>query len=239
MKNMKFGYLPETIGIGIGQGDEGWGFVVRETTPRPFVAGEHKYIPIFSLFSGDSNSPADDPLLVQLIRLHGEEAMQFTISHIIDPIISSWVRTYKERGIIFGAHSQNVLLEVDRNLYPTRIIHRDLDLQVDPTIRKVKGLHMDFPKSLIGIDVKEPLNKVLSLKYDIFMGHHLFSYISQVLEKYFAVDPKLFREKVKEVFHREFVDADNFFDNRVYYYSSEPSVFNEYPLVDVGEPEWR
>ncbi len=239
MRKHNFGYLPEVLGASVGEGDEGWGFVVREMTPRPSIAGKFHYLPFFALFAEDAHAPEDLPLLVQLIERHHIDPSKFTLDHIIRPLIASWCLSYRERGVVFGAHGQNVLLEIDEAFMPTRIIHRDLDLQVDPAVRTTQGIASDFEKSRIGIEVHEPRERALSLKYDMFMGHHLFDYLAAVLQKHYGVDPNVLKTGAKEEFRTKFPDADSYFDDTTYYYAAEPSEFNEFPLVPFGKPTWR
>ncbi len=239
LRNSGFGYFPETIGMYVGKGDDGWGAVIREFAAWPPPDGPRMYIPFFALYGKDRRAPSDPPLLVQLIRRHDADPVRFTLDRIMKPLVSSWCKAYRERGIIFGAHGQNVLLELDRNLSPTRIVHRDLDLQIDPEVREQCGLSSDFPKGRIGIEVKEPRHAALSLKYDMFMGHHCFEYMAGVLREHFGTDPEELRSGAQEEFHRTFPDANDFFDDAVYYYAPNPTEFNGYPLVKVGVPQWR
>lgn len=48
-----FAYLPETIGMTYGSGPDSWGFIIRETTPRPNLEKRltfHKFFPDSNLY---------------------------------------------------------------------------------------------------------------------------------------------------------------------------------------------
>src|SRR5204863_6672035 len=52
----KFAYLPDTLGFVYGDGDDAWGVLVREGTPRPFRQ-QRFLIPFFALYGGDLKCP--------------------------------------------------------------------------------------------------------------------------------------------------------------------------------------
>lgn len=239
IQHPNFAYFPETIGIGFGQDDESIGYVIREQIPRPNVEGTFYYIPFFSLYSKDIYNADHEPLLVQLINASHEDPLDFLMERIISPLITSWCTAYKERGIILGSHAQNVVLEIDQNLKPTRVIHRDLDVQVDPIQRRKRNLESDFPKSRIGIDIQEPIERVLSLKYDTFIGHHLLDYLADTMLTHFGIPSEEIQMRTKACFNESLPDWKNHFDLNTYNYAQEATNFNEYPLVRVGTPKWR
>lgn len=235
-----FGYLPETIGIAIGDRATGWGAVVREWQPRPALDSDRILIPAFALFGHDRRRPTDPQLLKQLIDRHQADPLTFVTDIIVGPLIRQWCQAYRERGIIFGSHAQNVLMELDLDYRPTRLIHRDLDVQVDPAVRQRRGLSTGFPKSRIGIEIQEPIERALSLKYDWFMGHHFFDYLARVLQDQWAIDPHRLSAAARDIFHDAFPEADRFFDRYTYYYRPEPSPDNDSRLLRTDVvPVWR
>lgn len=235
-----FGYLPETIGIAIGDRATGWGAVVREWQPRPAVGSDRILIPAFTLFGYDRRRPTDPPLIRQLIDRHQVDPLTFVTDAMVGPLIRQWCQAYRERGIIFGSHAQNVLMELDLDYRPTRLIHRDLDLQVDPLMRQRRGLSTDFPKSRIGIEIQEPIERALSLKYDWFMGHHFFDYLTRLLQDQWEIDPRRLSAAARDIFHAAFPDSNRFFDRHTYYYHPEPSPDNDSRLLRTGvAPVWR
>lgn len=157
------------------------------------------------------------------------------------PLVRSWCQTVRERGIIFGDHGENVLLEFGENLIPGRIIRRDLDLQVDPEIRAARNLPCDFPKSRLGVDIKLPKPRAYSLKYDAFLCHHLFDPLMESLRGFLFADEKHIRQTCKEEFHRCLPEADKLLPpDTTYYYGGNLLPDNEFELVDQKQhPLWR
>lgn len=238
LKNLSienFAYLPETIGMTYGSGPDSWGFIIRETDPRPKLDNKRYLLPLFSLYSQDLNYPNDFPLLIQLIKFLNEDPKTFTLNHIMKPIIQIWCTALKERGLVFEMHGQNTLLELDSRLSPTRIIYRDLDVYIDPEIREKHQLSLKFPKSHLIKD--ENRESVYSLKYDAFIGHHLFDYLSSILETFYGIDPNEIQKGCKEAFHHFFPDADLYFKDRTFYYSNE---INKHKIIETTDrPKWR
>lgn len=233
-----FGYLPETIGMSYGTGPDSWGFIIRETNPRPTLKNKHSLIPLFSLYSQDLNHPDDLPLLIQLIKFLKEDPKTFTLNHIMKPIIQIWCTALQERGLVFEMHGQNTLLELDSSLRPSRIIYRDLDVYIDTGIRETLQLPMQFPKSHLIMD--ENRERIYSLKYDAFIGHHLFDYLSSLLEKFYKIDPKIIQADCKETFYKSFPRADLYFKDKTFYYSDEIFSENKHKIIETNDPpKWR
>jgi len=169
----QFAYLPETIGIAYDR-NGGFGFLVREISPRP-LEQDRFLIPYFSLYSQDTKKSGDKPLLVQMIDLRGEDPTSFVLEKILSPLIRAWCVVLKERGILLESHGQNVLLEIDHDLNPNRVVHRDFQSSmVNPSIRVAEGLDNPFKKHLIGVDGYFTREQEYSLVYDYLIGHHLF-----------------------------------------------------------------
>lgn len=233
----QFGFLPESIGLVYGSGVEAWGAIIREFSPRPLLEKESRLIPLFALYSQDLKRQNDLPLLVQLIEYLSEEPVNFTLNNIIKPIVNSWCTVLRNQGILLEMHGQNTLLELDANLVPMRIIYRDLDVYVDPAIRQMYQLHLNFPSSHL---VKESREKIYSLKYDAFIGHHLFDYIASTLEKFYGVSAKLLQDSCKEAFHHGFPDSNLYFENKTFYYTDEVLPENQTKLIEKNDPpRWR
>ena len=232
-----FAYFPETIGMTYGSGPDSWGFIIREFMPRPNL--EKRFlIPLFSLYSKDLNHSDDLPLLIQIIQFLNEDPKTFTFNHIMNPIIQIWCSALKERGLVFEMHGQNTLLELDRRLLPSRIVYRDLDVYVDPKIREKQQLHLRFPKS--HSITQENRENIYSLQYDAFIGHHLFDYLSSLLERFYGIDPKTIQASCKDTFHKFFPDANLYFKNRTFYYMNEILSENKQKIVETNDPPtWR
>src|ERR1043165_5149416 len=135
----KFAYLPDSLGFTYANGGNPWGFLVREEIPRPFVPSRF-LVPYFSLYGGDLHHPEDRPLLVQMIERLGAEPQSFVIGEIMIPVLECWARVVRERGILLESHAQNILLEIDPDFRPRRVVHRDFDVWLDAEVRKRASL---------------------------------------------------------------------------------------------------
>jgi hypothetical protein len=234
----KFAYLPDSLGFTYGDGGNPWGFLVREGTPRPF-RGRRFLAPYFALYGGDLRHPEDPPLLVQMIERLGAEPQSFVIDEIMIPVLECWAKVVRERGILLESHAQNLLLEIDPDFRPRRVVHRDFDVWVDAEARKQAGL--EVLGASIGPDTPYPREQHYSLIYDHFIGRELFDYLLGVLTRFYSVKESAVRGRVAEAFHRNFPDADVFLPaDTTYYFSNELLPGNEFRLVDTKRaPEWR
>src|SRR5499426_4449460 len=234
----KFAYLPDSLGFIYGDCGAPWGFLVRERTPRPFQEARF-LIPYFALYGGDLQHPEDRPLLVQMIERLGAEPQSFVISEIMIPVLDCWAKVVRDRGILLESHAQNLLLEIDSDFRPRRVVHRDFDVWFDAEIRKRAGLVV--MGASIGTDTPYPREQHYSLVYDHFIGRGLFDYLLGVLTRFYSVKESKVRGRVAEAFHRNFPDADLILPgDTTYYFSNELLPGNEFRLVDMKRtPEWR
>ncbi|MBI1852261.1 MAG: short-chain oxidoreductase [Planctomycetes bacterium] len=235
-----FAYLPDSLGFVFGDTDTSWGFLVRERMPRPWLRGR-SLIPGFALYAGDFKHPDDPPLLVQLIERLGAEPASFVIDNIMIPLVQSWAKVARERGILLESHAQNVLLEIAPDFRPCRVVHRDFDVWIDSEVRRRNGLDAPFLGVTIGSDSGHSIEQHYSLVYDRFLGHEFFDYLLALLQRSYGVDVEAVRERVMAAFHRAFPEADRFFPKRtMFYFSNEPQPGNDFTLVDMEKvPEWR
>ncbi len=107
--------LPETLGIALPNTKDrqgGWGFVVREMTPRPAILDRKtKLMPCFSLYGRDIHDLEGEPLLVKLIRHQSKKnAINYVLDYIMVPIIRNFCKAFLQLGILLEAHGQNTLL---------------------------------------------------------------------------------------------------------------------------------
>jgi hypothetical protein len=234
----KFAYFPESLGFTYGDGDNRWGFLVREGTPRPFQ-GTRLLVPYFALYGGDLRHPEDRPLLVQMIERLGAEPQSFVIDEIMIPVLECWAKVVRERGILLESHAQNLLLEIDSDFRPRRVVHRDFDVWSDAESRKQAGL--EVLAASIGTDTSYPREQHYSLVYDHFIGRELLDYLLGILTRFYSARESAVRGRVAEAFHRNFPDADVFLPgDTTYYFSNELLPGNEFRLVDTKRaPEWR
>ncbi|WP_414473918.1 IucA/IucC family C-terminal-domain containing protein [Microvirga sp. M2] len=236
----KFAYLPDTLGVAFGMDEQSWGFLVRETWPRPFVA-DRFLIPCFALYAGDLNHPDAPPLLVQMIDRLAAEPVSFVVDRILGPVVECWARAARQRGILLESHAQNTLLEVDRDCVPRRVVHRDFDVWVDPGARHRAGLGMPFLGRGMAADTDEAVKQHYSLVYDQFIGHHFFDYVAGILKRDYGVDEAIVRAQVREVFHHSFPDADRLFPLRTMFkFRTQSPPDRSVVLEDMQQPPvWR
>jgi hypothetical protein len=221
MRCDRFAYLPDSIGFTYCSGENPWGFLIREATPRPYLA-QRLLIPYFALYAGDLKHPEQPPLLVQLIERLGAEPESFVIDEIMVPVLDCWAKVVRQRGILLESHAQNILLEIDQDFRPRRVVHRDFDVWIDAEARRLVGLDVPFLGSNIGADMPYPKEQHYSLVYDHFIGRGLFDYLLQVLTRFCAADEDRVRRRVVNAFHRSFPDSDRFFPARTtFYFSNE------------------
>jgi siderophore synthetase component len=236
----RFAYLPDSLGFTYGNGGNPWGFLVREAVARPYER-DRFLIPYFALYAGDLKHSNHPPLLVQLIERLGVDPESFVVNEIMTPVLECWAKVVRDRGILLESHAQNVLLEIDREFRPRRVVHRDFDVWVDADVRKRANLGVPFVGTDIGADTPYPKEQHYSLLYDRFIGCELFDYLLQVLTKFYEVDEKSVRRHVVEAFHHSFPDSELFFPpDTTFYFSNELLPGNEFRLVDTKEPpRWR
>lgn len=240
IKDKTFGFLPDIMGASLGQHKGSWGFLLREERAYPYVSEPRFLLPMFSLFSKDIESENDEPILVQIIHHLGVNPAEFTLNKILFPMIKIWATNVLTRGLVFPAHAQNVLLEINQDFAPTRIVYRDLDAHIYKEIRTDKNLHLDFTENRLGHDNPEEQKKFLSLVYDSFIGHHLFDYLAKTLNEHFGVNPEYIQKSCKDFFRQSFPEFTEHFPTSTYYYSDSLYQNNGYELVDTLKgPTWR
>jgi len=213
---------------------ENWGYLVREMTPFPYVAGKSHLIPGFSLYGKDFFDPETSLLLYDLIG--DRDPAAFLLENIMLPIIRHWVGCFLHFGYLLEPHGQNVILEVGANNTISRIIHRDLNVGIDIRRRRDIGLpdHRNHYNRM-------EHNAFHSISYDRFMGGHFFDRIvAACLEKYPDLSREDFTQPCLEEFVRLFPEHRHYFPRTVWYFSEQRDQFNKPLYRDTGvTPEWR
>lgn len=133
-----FGFLGEYYGVSPHRMPRG-GMLLR-TIPAPVMAGERILLPVYALIA---EPQSDGPSLLRVLAEHHRMSLgEFVYHAIIAPFARQWATLAIDAGIVFEAHGQNLLLELNANLTPTgRLVHRDLeDLSVDLDYRRLCGL---------------------------------------------------------------------------------------------------
>ena len=189
-------YLPEVGGAVIGDNPkESWGFIIRQAAPDkisylPYIT------PFFALYGIDINHPNDQPLLTQLIDASCQDPIKWLTDRLIDPLVGFWCNTLERTGCLPETHGQNTLLGFTKDGLNTQVIYRDCDMYVIPELLS-SAAKVTLPnKNVIGQDVKHPTDKMVSLIYDSYMGHHNISYIAKVSEKQYGIPVKTFQSLV-------------------------------------------
>lgn len=236
----KFAYLPDSLGFTFADGGNPWGFLVREMTHRPYHKNRF-LIPFFSLYGGDLKHPNDPPLIVQIIERLNVDPQKFAVNEIMIPVLECWCKVVRERGLLLESHAQNILLEVDADFHPCRIVHRDFDIWIDGKVREERNLNTFDFETFIANDNPFPRSAHYSLVYDHFVGRELFSYLARLINEFYGVKTTEIRKQISDSFHLNFPDANRFFpDGTTYYFPNRLLPGNGFTLVDTGQkPEWR
>ena len=235
-------HLPETIGISVQEedGSPGWGFIVRELTPRPSLPGKRTLIPCFSLYGKDMNHPSEPPLIVKLIQMGNKDPKKYVLEHVMFPIIDDFAKALNTQGVLLEAHGQNTLIEFDERMESTRIIHRDLDNYVDGKTRTARGLSFEgISKYHIFEEPTEtePFGSVPSLIYDGSIGSCHFDFLADILEEYFGIPSLELQKECQARFQEKIPDYRRIFSDTLYTYGN-PNPYPLVPRINQG-PIWR
>lgn len=248
-------HLPESLGVilpGKQEGEvfrRGFGFIVRELRPRPFVQGTRYIVPCFALYGYDMNRPAEVPLIVKLILRDKVNPMDYVLQHVMFPIIDDYAKGLTTQGVHLEAHGQNSLMEFDEQLNPKRIVHTDLDEYVDGSARKELGLSLEEGLSESHVYEKptadQPHGSVASLIFDTSIGFCHFDPLAAVIQKHFGVAPQKLQEACRARFQKKLPDFGRFFTNTLYTYGykTPKQAGTSYPLIPwtgtATSPMWR
>ncbi|MFG1946558.1 IucA/IucC family C-terminal-domain containing protein [Nonomuraea sp. NPDC048826] len=232
--------LPE-VAAGVLGADpaESWGFLVRETRPRgPAAATPRFTVPLFALYGQDVRRPDDPPLVAQLAARSGEDPAGWLAGRVIAPMVRLWLEAVSATGCVPEPHGQNTLVAFDPDGRRTAILYRDCGVYVDPATRADLGLTRDLPPvNVISRDIRQPRERVFSLTYDSFMGHHALERLARVAADTLGVDPEHLRRAAREAFA---AGPDVELPPTVHYYEDRLQDNGRWDLVDTGEaPAWR
>lgn len=196
-----YGYLPESLGFVYGDKTNGTGVLFREIEPCPLISEPRNLIPYFSLYSRDTFFLQDTPLLIELIEHNSHyDPLGFFVNIIVGLIQDTWVYFVKERGILPELHGQNILLEINAEGIPKRLIHRDFQsIYSDMKIREAKGLPQ-FEKHIIGVEDNITQHQQYSLIFDHLISRYLLERMIRVFIEYY---PKYsFGDMAQHIAHR-------------------------------------
>ncbi len=238
----EFAFLPESLGIIIGDQTSGAGVLFREIIPRPIIPENRVLIPFFSLYADDLKNQADLPLLIQLIQKNcspGEE-LDFLVYSIIGLVVRNWTKFAMDFGMLLETHGQNTLIEIDANLSPRRMVFRDFQgMYFDRKIREESGLDMPVVKHIVGDEVGTDRQSQFSLNYDHFVGDYLFERLTDTfLRHYPQYDYEMVTSKVRDIFRSAIPDPSEILPDETYTFG--PQIENEVNLIVKSPvPIWR
>ncbi|KPJ79095.1 MAG: hypothetical protein AMJ54_00030 [Deltaproteobacteria bacterium SG8_13] len=214
---------------------ENWGYLVRDMQPFPVAAAERNLVPGFSLYGTDFFEPATTPLLFELMG--NKDPREFVLNEIMIPIIRHWVGCFQHFGYLLEPHGQNVLLEVNKDLDITRIVHRDLSIGIDMRRRRERNL----PDGNLNAYNRMETDEFHSIVYDMFMGGHFFDrLVALCLEKYPNLQKEDFCRPCRDEFARILPDHEKYFPKTIQYFSEKRDRFGKPLFEDTGKaPQWR
>lgn len=243
--NSTYCFLPESLGVVINTDPhEGSGLLFRETKSFPSFHDNRIMIPYHSLYAYDSNDFVSKPLLVQLCEKHSPlDPLGFFLEYIVGYIQDAWVLLVVKRGLLPELHGQNSLIEIDENLFPRRVVHRDFQgTYSDSEIRTSHGLHL-FKKHIAGEEHGTTKQSQYSHVYDGMIGRYLLSRLTKAFCTHF--EKYDYRTVSKEIAHRFHLIPGNItdmFPSTTYKFGNTISEQqeNDVILVDTGElPDFR
>lgn len=240
----RYAFLPESLGVVIQGGDyEGSGVIYREIVPYPVKKGRRVLMPYHSLYAHDPNAHQDEPLVVQIVKMHGGQyPVEYFVKHITGPLLESWVTLVSKRGLLPELHGQNTLIEIDKNLKPRRVIHRDFQgTYSDSKIRQKLNLPL-FTKHVAGEEPGTTVQSQYSHVFDRMIGQYLLLRLTRAFCLYFPFDYGFVANAIKEYHHGlpGWVEAD--FPSTSYRFATtaQQQVGNDVSFVDTGIlPEFR
>lgn len=218
-------YLPETIATCFVDGEVEVANIFREYLPRPLTDSHAFMIPFFSLYSPDDNDPLAPFIVEQLIQISGLEPIKFFEKKIVRPVLWNFFYMMFKFGIIFEAHPQNTLLELDENFHPQRIIYRDLQaVIIDKKTRSENGYDNEgFQENKIVGNRKPQTSRKIeySTAYDHRVAYQTLEEIIIALANKYIISVDELRRVVQRVARETFkklkVDPDDYFPKNSYY----------------------
>ena len=197
-------------------------------------------VPLFALYGQDFRRPGDPVLMAQLIARSGEDPAGWLARRVVAPMVGLWVQAVSRTGCVPEPHGQNTLFAFAADARRTAILYRDCGIYIDPQVRRDRGLDRELPPvNVISRDIHQPRERVFSLTYDSFMGHHALGRLAQVAAGTLGVDPAELRRAAREAF-AAYGGAAVPLPGSVYYYEDRLNPDGGWDLVDTGErPAWR
>lgn len=191
-------------------GGSDFGFVFRDAMP---YKQNHKFmptIPFFSLTGKDRKNPSDKLLLLQVLE-NFDNKKEIFLEMVIYPILSFYAKMITQLGLIPELNSQNMLLELNDNAAPSRLIVRDhMGTEKDITLREELGLSNDFiSKGYKTIErrIDESLYfKRHSFHYDFKLCRYVIEPLTTCFSRHFGESLSNLTSNIKDKFIEEIGD---------------------------------
>ncbi|MEJ0001913.1 MAG: hypothetical protein WDN09_01895 [bacterium] len=243
--NSRYSFLPESLGLVIANGaHKESGVLFRDTTPFPLREDRRVLIPYHSLYADDQNDIESKPLLIQLCERHSQfDPLGFFLEHIVGYIQDAWALLVTKRGLLPELHGQNSLIEIDENLFPQRIVHRDFQgTYSDSKIRASLGLKL-FNKHLAGEESGTTRQSQYSHVYDGMIGRYLLERMTKTFCAYYGrYSYKIVAQEIARRFNLIPGNAIEMFPSTTYKFKNTAieQDGNDVELIDTGEsPDFR
>ncbi|MCD4744687.1 MAG: hypothetical protein K8R58_00130 [Bacteroidales bacterium] len=172
-----------------------WGCVFRNTLPifRNNIKIAYT-IPLFSLWSKDTNNVNSEILLSQLEDEWKHESQSIIVEKILEPIINIYFSLIFELGLQFEMNAQNVLIGFSKKHTPALIIIRDMmGVEKDIPIMKRKGLNIDF-NSLPYKELNPDFRNIDDLWF--YQVRHSFAFDFKLCK--YVIEPIIMSSNIKE-----------------------------------------
>ncbi|MBF0363456.1 MAG: hypothetical protein HQK49_20710 [Oligoflexia bacterium] len=150
-------YLKESMAIYSATKDTPYGVIIREI-PEDVVTKKKSLVPFFSLLEKDQKrkeKQTDDLSIFELnYKASGLPLDDFVRERILRPIIESFAFAAIKHGMLFEAHQQNTLFEVDeKGMFTGKIYYRDLDgVRIDFEQRKKNGFEKSDKEMISNVE---------------------------------------------------------------------------------------
>ena len=176
-----------------------WGTIYREIVPYPIINKVTSLIPAFALFSKDQKNREDEYLINQLIMLSNISAKEYLLNLIFMLVDSYWTLLIN-CGLSAELHSQNCLIEIDRNYRVNRIIIKDMeDVDRDNYIARLFNIKTNwFSTNYKTFDINSPDYKYrTSYMYDFKFGEYLLKPLIDVVCQKNNINQNYFYEVIR------------------------------------------
>lgn len=222
-----------------------FGYIIRDAIPHSNNTDNELFlIPGFSLFSTDTHSPYDEPLLIQLFKKSNKEINDFAYNDVFKPIIDCYFDSLCNHGFLMEAHSQNILFAINKNYEIKLIVSRDMEsIDKDIPLRDYLGLKNEISsynyKCIRDTDYNYTIKH--SFMFDFKLGEYLLNPLFDVFSSIDGFNYEKTIDKVK-LLSRKYIAKlpENYFPETWYSYENikfEPN--KKRPYICHDTPKYR